>query len=127
MSIRLVLLIGAVAAFMGLAALAFWYRGNALAATAERDKAIAELHTAIDAKRAQEETIGRLRAEQARVDEILAGVSDQIADINGKLTESNAALAELKDQDETVRDYLSAPIPEPLRRLYDGSKGGGEK
>lgn len=104
-------------AFVSVVSIALWYRGMAIAADRDRAQAQAELSTALDVNRVQQETIGRLRAEQARVDDILAGVADQIAGINTKMTESNAAIAALKDDDATVRDYLSQPIPDALRSL----------
>ncbi len=109
-------------AFVSVGAVAAWYRGQAIAADRDRAQAQAELSTALDVNRAQEATIGRLRAEQARVDQIMAGVAGQIAEINTKLTESNAALAALKDDDATVRDYLATPIPDALRGLLDHAK-----
>lgn len=108
-------------AFISVVAVAMWYRGMAIAADRDRAQAQAELSTALDVNRVQQETIGRLRAEQARVDDILAGVADQIAGINTKMTESNAAIAALKDDDATVRDYLSQPIPDALRGLLDNA------
>lgn len=109
-------------AFISVVAIALWYRGMAIAADRDRAQAQAALSTALDANRVQQETIGRLRAEQARVGDILAGVADQIAGINTKMTESNAAIAALKDDNATVRDYLNAPIPEPLRSLLDTAR-----
>lgn len=62
MALRLWILAAVALAFLSLAGAMRWYRGEAIAAEAERARAIAVANTAIAANKAQQETIGRLRA-----------------------------------------------------------------
>jgi LysB family phage lysis regulatory protein len=123
--LRLYIFGGVVIAFLALAGVALWYRGEAISATAARDKAKADLSTAVSVNRAQEETIGRLRVQAALNDRILAELSDTVTGINDKLTETTKALTDLKGEDATVRSYLDTPVPAALGRLYNGKPAGG--
>lgn len=125
MGARLYLLLAAVIAFLGLAGVSLWYRGEAISATAARDKAKADLSTAVSVNKAQEEMIGRLRAQAELNDRILSSLSDTVAGINDKLTETTKALMDLKGEDATVRSYLDTPVPAALGRLYNGKPAGG--
>ena len=108
----IVLLVAAVA-------LALWYRGQALSSQMERDRARAELGTALAANRAQEQTIGRLRASAERNDKIVAEMARDLAAISQATSETSAAIADLKDANETVRAYLDTAVPRDLRKLLD--------
>lgn len=119
MSIRAYLTLGLMAAFLAVGGIALWYRGQAISATAEAAQAKAGLSTAVAANKAQEETIGRLRADAAASDRILAKMADDIAGINSVTAETNQQIGELKDANEDVRAYLGAAVPADLRRLLD--------
>ncbi|NGO50411.1 hypothetical protein [Allomesorhizobium camelthorni] len=119
MSLRLGILVAVVLAFLSLAGAMLWYRGEAIAAEADRARAIADLNTAVDANKAQEETIGRLRASAEANDRIIAEMAEQIADIGQAVTETNQAVGDLKDANEDVRAYLASPVPPDLKRLLD--------
>jgi LysB family phage lysis regulatory protein len=124
MGARLYLLGAAVIAFLALAGVALWYRGEAISATAARDKAKADLSTAVSVNKAQEETIGRLRVQAEANDRIVANLAASVAGINRSLSEQTAALSGLKDKDATVRDYLNSLVPPALGRLYNGKPAG---
>ncbi|BCH20162.1 hypothetical protein [Mesorhizobium sp. L-2-11] len=111
--------IAALAVFLAVAALALWYRGEAISAEADRDRAIADLNTAVDANKAQEETIGRLRASAAANDRIIAKIAADVATISTNTTETNQAIGDLKDANEDVRAYLSTVVPADLKRVLD--------
>jgi hypothetical protein len=122
MGARLYLLGGAVIAFLALGGVMLWYRGEAISAGAARDKAKADLSTAVSVNKAQEETIGRLRAQAVLNDRILTDLSDTVTGINDKLTETTKALTDLKGEDATVRSYLDTPVPPALGGLYNGKR-----
>jgi LysB family phage lysis regulatory protein len=117
--LRLYLGFGILIAFLGLGGVAFWYRGQAISAAADAAQARADRDTAVAANKAQEETIGRLRADAAANDRILARMADDIAGINSNTAETNQQIGELKDANEDVRAYLGAAVPADLKRLLD--------
>lgn len=117
--IRLAIMAAVAIGFLSLAGVALWYRGQAIAATAQAAQARADLDTAVAANRAQEETIGRLRASAEANDRIVAEMADRLAAINEAVTETNEAVGDLKDANEDVRDYLGTRVPADLDRLLN--------
>lgn len=115
---RLYLMGGVVLAFLALGLLTLWYRGEAIDAAGERDRAVVARNAAVDANKAQQAALDALVASQKANDALLADLASDVATINAQLTETNAALSGLKDSDETVRDYLNTPVPDSLLRLY---------
>lgn len=126
MSLRL-MLIGAIAiAFLAVGSLALYWRGNAIAAAAERDRAYADLRVAVEANRINLDAIAALRAEAEANDRLNAELAERLEAINASIVEGNKVLGELRETNADVRSYLDTPVPDDLRRLYDrGSKGGG--
>ncbi|MBB3705876.1 hypothetical protein [Aminobacter aminovorans] len=116
--IRLIIAAALAIVFLSVGGLALWYRSNAFAAEAERDRARADLATAVDVNRAQEATIGRMRAQADADAKGAAELAAELAALNDAFRANNAALAELKDKDATVRDYLNTPVPDDVRRMY---------
>ena len=114
-------------ALLGLAVTAAIYRGNAISARSERDKALADLGAAVDANRVQQETIGRMRAQEAENDRLLAQLAGSVASINYNLAKTTRELTELKDADPVVHDYLDTPVPGPLQRMYDKRPAAGDR
>lgn len=106
--------LGALAAFLALAALAFWYRGNAIDAEADAARARADLATAVAVNKANEETIGRMRADDAVKDALLAKFADDVAKIGADVAEATADIGELKDANEDIRAYLGGVVPDAL-------------
>lgn len=114
-------------AFLGLAVTAAIYRGNAISAQAERDKAVADRNAAVAANKVQEETIGRMRAQEAENDRLLAQLAGSVAAINDNLAKTTRELSELKDADPAVHNYLDTPVPGPLQRMYDKRPAGDRR
>ena len=117
--LRAYLALGVLIAFLVLSAVALWYLSEAIGAAADAAQARADRDTAVAANKAQEETIGRLRADAAANDRILAKMADDIAGINSNTAETNQQIGELKDANEDVRAYLGAAVPADLKRLLD--------
>ncbi|MCA0275885.1 MAG: hypothetical protein LCH86_07775 [Proteobacteria bacterium] len=105
--------------FVALVAAVLWYRASAISAEAEATQARASLKAALDLNREQAATIIRIRAEAAFADRLTAELADQLREVNARAIETNGAREALKGQNETVRSYLGAPVPDDLRRLYD--------
>jgi hypothetical protein len=106
-------------AFAGLAGTMLWYRGNAIAAEAELDKKKAELALAVDANDTLKAALEREQKQNDINSRIVLGFSRELAKINETFTANTAERHELENTDEDVRDYLRAPVPDALRRLYD--------
>lgn len=119
MQLRLYLALGTLIAFLGLAAVALWYRGEAISAEAETRQAKADLATAVAANAAQQETIGRLRASAEANDRIVSQMTDQLAAINAAVADTNQQIGDLKDANEDVRAYLAGRVPDDLNRLLN--------
>lgn len=111
--------LGALAAFLAVAGLALWYRGNAIDARAEQAKALAALNIAVDANRVHEETIKRVTEANARTDRMLAEIAADVAAINDTTAETQASVIELERSNEDVRAYLSGVVPADLQRLLN--------
>lgn len=109
----------AATAFLALGSGVLWYRGEAIAAAAERDRARADLAVAADANAAQQATIGRLRAEAEANDRLVAKMADDIAAINSAVAETNEAIVDLKEANEDVRAYLGTAVPPDVERLLN--------
>lgn len=114
---------GAVGVALLLAVL-FYYRSEAASAVAERDAAIAGLHVALDANAAQEAALGRLRADAAKSDQIVAQMADDLAAIRQQTDETNDAIGMLKETNADVAAYLRGTVPDDLRKLLNHQAGG---
>jgi hypothetical protein len=108
-------------------AAALWYRADAAAAaakvatvTAARDRALADLSTAVGVNKGLAASIERMRAQAERNDALVADLAASVSTINETLSQQNEAVAGLRDKDATVRSYLDTPVPCPLGRLYNG-------
>ncbi|MBN9243925.1 MAG: hypothetical protein J0I98_14130 [Mesorhizobium sp.] len=119
MGVRAWLALGLLAAFLGIVAIALWYRGEAISAEANAAKARAGLATATAANAVQQETIGRLRATAEANDRLVAQMTDQLAAINAAVADTNQQIGELKDANEDVRAYLAGRVPADLDRLLN--------
>ncbi|MGN6767836.1 MAG: hypothetical protein ACTHJY_22045 [Rhizobiaceae bacterium] len=115
---RLYLAFGIVIAFLAIGGVALWYRGEAISATAARDKAQAALATAVEANKQAAATIDAM-TEQSRLDgrlaADLAAKNRQLAD---DLSDKDAQLDELEKQNADLRSFLDQSVPPDLGRLY---------
>lgn len=116
--IRLYLALAVVIAFLVIGGMALWYRGQAISATAARDKAEKALSVAQEANRQAIATIDAMN-EQSRLDgrlaADLAAKNRQLAD---DLSDKDAQLDELEKQNADLRSFLDQPVPDDLGRLY---------
>ncbi|MGN6773525.1 MAG: hypothetical protein ACTHJQ_27305 [Rhizobiaceae bacterium] len=115
---RLYLAFGIVIAFLAIGGVALWYRGEAISATAARDKAQAALATAVEANKQAAATIDAM-TEQSRLDgrlaADLAAKNRQLAD---DLSDKDAQLDEMEKQNADLRSFLDQSVPPDLGRLY---------
>lgn len=119
MGIRAYLALGVLIAFLGLGGIALWYREQAISAAADAAKSRAELSDAKAANKAAVDTITALQ-EQARMDnKLAAAVLDQVQAIRDSQAEQSAKLDNLEKDDAAAHDYLGAPVPDSVCRLYN--------
>lgn len=112
-------ILGGIIVALGLGAAALFYRGEATAAAAERDRAMADLALAVTANDEARRTIDALQ-EQSRMDSRLtAQLVQQIQEVNKNLTAQNTALNDLERLNVAVKAYLDAVVPDDLRKLYE--------
>ncbi|RUV65244.1 MAG: hypothetical protein E5X35_11395 [Mesorhizobium sp.] len=105
-------------AFMGIGMTAYKYKADAADARAAERQAKADLATAIDVNEANQETIGRMQAQQDLNNRLTAELAQQLADSNEALLKQATDRTDLKGNDEQVRSYLDTPVPDALRGLY---------
>ena len=110
------------AAFLAVVGLALWYRSEAKSAAASAALAKADLATAVDANKAQQQAIADLGRQIQVNDQIVAGLATRLASIRTELLAGREEVADLKDRDNDVRTYLNAPVPDALRRVLDKRK-----
>lgn len=111
---------GAAIVILGLGAGLLWYRGEAIDAEAERDKARAELAIAAKVNADNLVVIQRMQEQQRINDRILLGYAEELAKINAGLQEQNDAIDELAETNEDVRAYLDTVVPDALRMQLNG-------
>ena len=119
MGIRAYIALAVMLAFMTLGGVALYYRAEAADAAKEAQQAISDRDTAIAANKAQEATIGRLRASAEANDKILTKMADDIAGIHNAAQETNDEIGKLRDENQEVRDYLGVSVPDSVKRVLD--------
>ncbi|MDG4903226.1 hypothetical protein P9279_22200 [Mesorhizobium sp. WSM4962] len=108
---------------LGLVAGLFYYRGNAISAEAEARQARADRDTAIAVNKANEETIGRLKAAKEKSDQLAAGLAEQIKTSNQSLVDAAAERRKLENENDDIRKFLALRIPDALRLRNDQAVG----
>lgn len=119
MGIRAYIALFLLLAFMGLGLVAYHYKTSALEARAEAAQAISDRDTAIAANKAQEATIGRLRASAEANDRIVAQMAEQVAAINDTTAQTSEDIGKLKDANNDVRAWLNGLVPPDAERLLN--------
>lgn len=125
MGARLYLFGAVVIAFLAIGGMALWYRGQAISATAARDKAQAArdkaqatLATAVEANKQAAATIDAM-TEQSRLDgRLAADLAAKNRQLAEDLSDKDAQLDELEKQNADLRSFLDQPVPGELGRLY---------
>jgi LysB family phage lysis regulatory protein len=119
MGIRAYIALAVLLAFTTLGGVALYYRAEAADAAKEAQQAISDRDTAVAANKAQEATIGRLRASAEANDKLLAKMADDIAGIHNAAQETNDEIGKLRDENQEVRDYLGVSVPDSVKRVLD--------
>ncbi len=119
MTLRAYIALAVMLAFMTLGGVALYYRAEAADAAKEAQQAISDRDTAIAANKAQEATIGRLRASAEANDKIMAQMAEQIAAINDATAQTSEDIGKLKDANKDVRAWLNGLVPPDAERLLN--------
>jgi LysB family phage lysis regulatory protein len=119
MGIRAYIALAVLLAFTTLGGVALYYRAEAADAAKEAQQAISDRDTAVAANKAQEATIGRLRASAEANDKILSKMADDIAGIHSTTSETNDEIGKLRDENQDVRDWMAGRVPPGIGKLLD--------
>lgn len=115
-------------AFLGLLAVAImtalWFRADAINARSEATQLRADLATAANVNKQNQATIATLRDDLRVSNNLARELAEQVEAIDRELDAATDELNALKDADATVSDYLSQPVPDALKRMYDRKTGG---
>lgn len=125
MQAKLIALLIAALAFAGLGLWGYHYKVAAQDAVAAREAAERSLATALEVNADNEKTMTALANARARESQLAADLADEVAQANQSTLTMARALAELRAQNADVDAYLKQPVPEPLRRMYDGAAAQG--
>ena len=83
----------------------------------ERDVALQNAAIAIETNKTSKETIGVLEAEIAKRDELAAAWQEELAKERKARDDARRELNVLLEQNESVRDWGSEPVPDSVWRL----------
>jgi len=83
----------------------------------ERDVALQNAAIAIEANKASKETINALEAEIVKRDELAAAWQEELAKERKAREDARRELNTLLEQNESVRDWGSEPVPDSVWRL----------
>ena len=119
MTLRAYIALAVLLAFMTLGGVALYYRAEAADAAKEAQQAIADKDKAVLANVALQGTVNRLRDAYDRNDKLTAELEQKLAEAKVAVIKRKDDLTALKETDATTYDYLKAPVPLSLRRLYD--------
>ncbi|TPN44856.1 hypothetical protein [Mesorhizobium sp. B1-1-7] len=111
---------------LGLATATAIYRGNAIAAKAEAAQAQEDLATAKAVNAANDQALGRLKAQQQRDADLAAKLADQLADTNEALNVATDERRKAERDNEDIRKFLALRIPDALRGVPDAKAGGAD-
>lgn len=115
--LRLIIAAVILLALASTAAVAMFYRGQAISAAADAAQARVDLAAAKDANDTAAKTIAALQ-EQSRLDSRLtASLVEEMRKISDGLAEQSGKLDELEKSNADVRAYLDTVVPADLRKL----------
>lgn len=117
MTAKLIGLLVVVIAFLALGLTAYHYKVSARDAVVARDAALRDLDTAKAVNSANQETIGRLKAQQERDADLAAKLADQLAETNSALNTANDERRKAEKDNEDARKFLGLRIPDSLRNV----------
>lgn len=121
---KLIAIIGGAAsiAVLGLIAMMLWYRADWIDEKAKREAAERELAIAVKANEENDKTIAILKEWKETSDRLYLELAEKLTAIAAETQATNEAIEKLRQTDATVRDYLTIPIPDELRKLLNGAK-----
>ena len=106
-----------------LAIVLLWYRGESISAHADAATARKETAQAVEANKAQGETIKRLTERRTADEALLTELGRTVATMNAHTEAMRSEITKLERTNEEIRNYLSMSIPADLRRLLNSPNG----
>lgn len=112
-NLKLLALLGSLAALLALVAVLFWYRGEAI-------KATDQLKTAQQTIAQQSQTITRMDQAEKANQALMLDLTTQVQAIQKAQQNQISAINQLKATDEATRNYLAHNVPAALRSVLNG-------
>lgn len=103
-----------VAAFLGLGAAIQYYRAEMIEANAKAFQLQRDLRIAVDANDSLKASLERARKTNAENERQITELTNEIVSLNETVLREAQEEKELKDANQSVRDYLNTPIPPEL-------------
>ncbi len=97
----------------------FYYRYDASQAKATAAITQVKLDGVISTNETQQKTINSLIELRAASDEIVSKLSDDIANINKSVVDTNKAFTDLYGTDPDAKAFADRPIPDSVKRLHN--------
>lgn len=111
--------LAAVAVFLGVVALVFYYRAEAVEAEAAHAAIKLDLATATAANKAYKDANDKLEKRIGSNDRIVASLADTVSQIRSEHMEAVKEIANLKDTDDATKEFLIRRTPDALRVMLD--------
>lgn len=117
---------GLLIGFLVLVGFIFFYRGQAIYATSEKDKALAALTEAQRANERNEAVLMAVQAMREENDRLATELFKAVGEINAGLVTVQTDINELEKSNEAVKDYLNTAIPSDLAELLNRNSNASE-
>lgn len=110
-------------AFLSIGIVALFYRGNAIAATAQSAALSKQLNDVIEVNRQQQLAINNITAMRQAVDNINREMNEQFENINQNIINQNDEITALKESNQDVKAFLNIAIPPDIIKLRNKAAG----
>lgn len=113
------------AVLAGLVLAILYYRGEAISATAERDRLKTDLATVRAVNDMQKAVMERLTALRSVDDKLMVDLQARLSELTQQTEQATDAIRDLEKTSADVRAYLAAPVPAELRRMLNNRASRG--
>lgn len=116
---------GVAALIVGMGALSYHFYNRAKLAGIENVRLTGELVTVKQINQQNVDTIARITAFREETNKVLTTVTQRLDEINKAQVDTTNALADLRANDVTAREYLDTSIPDSVRGMLNKRPASG--
>lgn len=116
---------GVAALIVGMGALSYHFYNRAKLAGIENERLTGELVTVKQVNQQNVDTIARITAFREETNKVLTTVTQRLDEINKAQVDTTNALADLRANDVTAREYLDTSIPDSVRGMLNKRPASG--